>query len=121
MEMTPTVVGVGTGLIDQYLENNDVSRGRVETMKQYATWFEIGAVIVGNFGANLGLGKQSQYTDPLAVAGATILGKKIYQAARATTPAAANVQQLANMVAARRWGARVGESTQPEFEGRRSF
>jgi hypothetical protein len=87
-------------------------------MKQYATYIEAAAVIVGNFGDKLGLGKYNKYTKSLAPAGGAILGKKLYQAVKSTSPAASNMaMRQASLAASSAWAR--GVRTQPGFEGNR--
>jgi len=121
MDMEGTLVGLLTGIADQYLENKDVGARRTETMKQYATYLEGAAVLVGNFGEKIPfIQGYTRYTKSLAPAGAAIAGKKIYQAMKSTTPTASQSMAMrqASQAAAAQW-ARRGVATQPGFEGNR--
>lgn len=120
MDVEGTLVGVGVGLMDQYLENKDTGAGRVDTMKQYATYLELAAVVLGNFGDKIPfVNEYTRYTRPMAPAGGAILGKKLYQAWRSTTPTSSQSMAMrqASMAASQAWARRgVAEKMQPGFE-----
>lgn len=77
VQMTPLLTSAVAGVVDGAIVKNDSDNGRVETSKQWATWYEA-ALLAG--GLLLGMGGMYQFghfAEPLTGAGAALLGSRL--------------------------------------------
>ena len=77
--MMPILTAAIAGAVDGAVVKNDADSGRIETTKQYATWYEAALLAGGIFLGMSGSYQFAHYAEPLAGAGAALLGSRLTQ------------------------------------------
>lgn len=77
------VIPAGVGALDSFMEDRDVKAGKTEAFKKDTDYYRLGLVVLG-FGGPMVVRGYDRYLDAISIAGATLLAKTLYTAARKT-------------------------------------
>lgn len=110
IQLTNVVLGVGAGILDDVLENDDAAKGRTEPLKGWADWARIGLAGVGYLGQMFNF--FPAVSQPLAQSEVTLVTKSVAKYVRSRT-GVASASPTRREVAAPAPGRRVGWRPQP--------
>ncbi len=117
--IVPKLEGLGVGVLDEFLEKKDVEAARTDIWKKWSTWERL-VLLAGGAVAEY-MGFYPQYTEPLATAGATLVGKTAMNWIQSQTGSPAAAQVMVTRARAPVQRTTVTRTYEPEFKSAKAF